>query len=686
MKAQWFGRYLLLDKVAAGGMAEVWRAKLVGEANFQRIVALKKILPHVSEDPEFISMFQDEANITVLLQHPNIGQVFEFAKEEDLYYIAMEYISGKDLKTIWAHLRQRKQVIPQALSCYIVQKMAEGLDYAHRKRDNFGNPLGIVHRDVSPQNVLLSWEGDVKVIDFGIAAAEDKASKTRAGTLKGKFAYMSPDQIRGFKLDGRADTFALGVVLYELLTGERGFAAESEFSLLEKVRNVDIKPPTMVNHEIPPELERIVFKALTKDRDERYAYASDFAEDLQRYLLMHGRPPNAQSLGQFLRETFTVEYDKERLRLESYREVEAEPPKKAEPPPPPQALPPPPPNPGLSAVQAAMAMDRGPVGDSGAFAAAPGVGAFADSGAMPVAPVHQGTSTSYVMAAPPAEHTAATTVAVQRTNPGIAPPMQRTFVGPAPTPAAPATSKLKVAGITAALVGSLAVAAAVGSQFIGATGTVIVTVNGVDSATVRIDGQAVGVAAPSVTQDGVDEGQHTVIIEKPGYKTHTAPLIVEAGRVVSLNTTLKRMGGRLSISSEPSGAQVLLDGHDTGKKTPVVLDDVESGTFHEVTLKLAGFRDTTEREVRTEVGQEKRLRISLKPDRIKVTITSDPPDATVFVDGAEVGKAPVSFERDPDQSPPRIELKRSKCKSYSTTLPLGVDEPEVSRTLRMECR
>src|SRR5690606_16855489 len=162
MKATWFGRYLLLDRVAAGGMAEVWRAKITGESGFQRIIAVKKILPHVSEDPDFIAMFTDEANITVQLQHPNIGQVYEFSKLDDIYFIAMEYISGKDVKTVWSHMRQRKTVIPPALSCYIVQKMAEGLAYAHNKRDNFGNPLGIVHRDISPQNVLLSWDGEVK--------------------------------------------------------------------------------------------------------------------------------------------------------------------------------------------------------------------------------------------------------------------------------------------------------------------------------------------------------------------------------------------------------------------------------------------------------------------------------------------------------------------------------------------
>lgn len=699
MKAQWFGRYLLLDKVAAGGMAEVWRAKLVGEANFQRILAIKKILPHVSEDPDFISMFRDEANITVLLQHPNIGQVHEFAKIDNIYYISMEYISGKDLKSVWSHMRQRKSFIPLELCCYIIQKMAEGLDYAHRKRDNFGNPSGIVHRDVSPQNCLLAWEGDVKVIDFGIAAAEDKASKTRAGTLKGKFAYMSPEQIRGLKLDGRADIFALGVVLYELVTGERGFAAESEFSLLEKVRNVEIKPPTMINRELPPELERIIFKALAKDRDHRYSNAGDLAEDLQRYLLGRGKPPNAQSLGQFLRENFTIDYDKERLRLESYREVEADPPPQPQGSGPMPAapshsggMPAAPPAPSLAAVQAALAEDLGTntvepgTDDDSSFASSlHGTAPGTFTGAQPRGNtgIHEGGSTSYVMA-PAVEHTPTTG---QRVAPSIAPSMQRTATPGGPPPHAAAKgSPLRIV-IGASLAAVLLVAGGFGLWLTNRrTGTLIVTVSGAANATVRLDGREVGIANPSLTLDGVSEGQHAVILEKAGYKAHTTPLHVEEGRVATLTAALKRVGGRVHVSSEPAGASILLDGADTGKKTPAVLEDVESGTYHEVTLKLTGYRKAAQTEVRTEAGKEQSVRLKLLPERVKVKIISDPPGASVSVDGEALGKAPVTFERDPDRAPPRVQLQMSRCKPYTTTLPLSAEEIEQTRTLRLECR
>jgi len=269
MNPQMFGRYLLLDKVAAGGMAEVWRAKLTGEGNFQKIIAIKKILPHVSEDEDFITMFTDEANITSTMNHANIGQVSEFSKVGDVYFLSMEYVSGRDLKSVWSWSKARAQIMPVELSAYIVSKMCDGLQYAHDH--------AIVHRDISPQNVLLSWEGDVKVIDFGIAKAAEKSGKTRPGTLKGKFAYMAPEQIRGLPLDGRSDIFAIGVCLYELVTGQRGFQAESEFSLLEMVRNVEIRPPSLLNQTLPAELERIIYKALTKDRDQRYQTCADMS-------------------------------------------------------------------------------------------------------------------------------------------------------------------------------------------------------------------------------------------------------------------------------------------------------------------------------------------------------------------------------------------------------------------------
>jgi serine/threonine protein kinase len=239
-----FGKYYLLERINVGGMAEVFKAKTFGVEGFERIVAVKRILPNIAEDEEFITMFIDEAKISVQLTHANIAQIYELGAINNSYFIAMEYIPGKDMRAIFERCRKKGEPAPIPLSCYVVSKLCEGLDYAHRKKDGMGRDMNIVHRDVSPQNVLISYEGEVKVIDFGIAKAAGKATKTQAGILKGKFGYMSPEQVRGLPIDRRSDIFSTGIVLYELLTNERLFHGESDFSTLEKVRNVEILPPS----------------------------------------------------------------------------------------------------------------------------------------------------------------------------------------------------------------------------------------------------------------------------------------------------------------------------------------------------------------------------------------------------------------------------------------------------------
>ncbi len=316
-----FGKYLLLDRINIGGMAEVWRGKTFGAGGFERIVAIKRILPNIAEDEEFITMFIDEAKITVQLTHANIAQIYELGKISTSYFIAMEYIPGKDLRTIFDRCRKKGEPAPVPLTCYVISKVCEGLDYAHRKKDGMGRDMNIVHRDVSPQNVLISYEGEVKVIDFGIAKAAGKATKTQAGILKGKFGYMSPEQIRGLPLDRRSDIFAVGVCLYEMLTGERLFVGDSDFSVLEKVRKAEVLPPSTYNRRVPPELEKIVLKALAKDVDDRYQYANELADDLQRFLITSDSIFSRKDLMQYMKSTFAEEVEREKLRLQEYAEV-----------------------------------------------------------------------------------------------------------------------------------------------------------------------------------------------------------------------------------------------------------------------------------------------------------------------------------------------------------------------------
>jgi serine/threonine protein kinase len=302
-----FGKYYLLERINVGGMAEVFKAKTVGVEGFERIVALKRILPSIAEDEEFITMFIDEAKIAVQLQHANIAQIFDLGKVDDSYFIALEYVNGRDLRGIFDDLKKQGQVMPMPQVCHVIMQLCEGLDYAHNKRDAQGRDLNLVHRDVSPQNVLIGYEGEVKLIDFGIAKAAGKASKTQAGILKGKFGYMSPEQVRGLPIDRRSDIFALGIVLYEMLTGERLFIGESDFSTLEKVRNVEIIPPSSFNADIPEKLESIVLKALEKNVEDRYQNAIDLHDDLQMFMHSVGQFSSRKDLSAWMKRVFSEE-------------------------------------------------------------------------------------------------------------------------------------------------------------------------------------------------------------------------------------------------------------------------------------------------------------------------------------------------------------------------------------------
>ena len=316
-----FGKYYLLELINVGGMAEVFKAKMFGVEGFEKIVAIKRILPEVAEDAEFIKMFVDEAKIAVKLQHPNVVQIFELGKIEGSYFIAMELINGKDIKTIRKRLKRVDLLMPVEQSAYIISQVCDGLDYAHRKTDEKMNPLNIVHRDISPQNMIVSYEGTVKLIDFGIAKAKSKSTKTQVGMLKGKFSYMSPEQVSGQPIDRRSDIFSLGVVFFEMLTGKRLFLGKNDVETLEKIRKAEVLPPSVFNSAVPPELDRIVLKALAKDREDRYQWASEFSEDLKKFSYSSGKSFSRQDMMNFMSEFFADEIEEESAKLEEYQKI-----------------------------------------------------------------------------------------------------------------------------------------------------------------------------------------------------------------------------------------------------------------------------------------------------------------------------------------------------------------------------
>ena len=301
MAERQFGPYQLVKQIAVGGMAEIHLAKTKGIAGFEKFCALKMIHPNFAQDEQFIEMLIDEAKIAVQLQHVNIAQTFDLGRVGDTYYITMEFVDGADLYKILRRGSEQDVDMPVDVAAFIAKEMATGLDYAHRKRDSAGNNLGIVHRDVSPQNVLVSNAGEVKLVDFGIAKATMKVRQTAVGVIKGKYYYMSPEQAWGERLDHRSDIFSAGIVLYEMLTSQMLYLEEDLHKLLDMVRRANIEPVRTLRKDVPPQLERIVMHALAKKPEDRYQSAGDLASDLERFLHTYSPVFTASKLASHLR-------------------------------------------------------------------------------------------------------------------------------------------------------------------------------------------------------------------------------------------------------------------------------------------------------------------------------------------------------------------------------------------------
>ncbi|MDQ3032318.1 MAG: serine/threonine protein kinase, partial [Myxococcota bacterium] len=279
-----FGPYTLVRRLAVGGMAEVYVAKAKGLGGFEKHVAIKVIHPRYSEDDHFIQMLVEEAKISVLLNHVNIAQTFDLGCIDETYYIVMEFIEGADAYRVMRKATEMKRAIPIDLCVHAAAEMCNGLDYAHRKRDAEGRSLRIVHRDISPQNILVSYAGEVKIVDFGIAKAALRSAQTEVGVIKGKYYYMSPEQAWGDPMDHRSDIFSAGVVLYEMLTGRMLYSEDNVPLLLDKVRKAEIAPPEKRRPSVPKTLSDIVMRALRKDPKDRYQSAQDMSQALTQFL------------------------------------------------------------------------------------------------------------------------------------------------------------------------------------------------------------------------------------------------------------------------------------------------------------------------------------------------------------------------------------------------------------------
>lgn len=321
-KYEYFGKYILLEKLATGGMAEVWLARAPGAGGIGKFVAIKKILPQFSDNPEFIQMFKDEAAIAMNLSHSNIVSIYEFGQEKNQLFLVMDYVEGRNLRQILNKMKSSEFKFTTDQVIYAMKEVAAGLDHAHRSLNSAtGKPLNITHRDMSPQNIMITFEGEVKIVDFGIAKAESQIENTKTGTLKGKFGYMSPEQAEGHATDLRTDIFSLGICLWELLASDRLFIANNEINTLKKIRECNIPSLTKVNPNIPVELERITMKALTRDRNLRYQTAAAMHRDLNRFLNRQYPDFTPHDFSVFIKTLYTDEILDLRKRLIEYAKI-----------------------------------------------------------------------------------------------------------------------------------------------------------------------------------------------------------------------------------------------------------------------------------------------------------------------------------------------------------------------------
>ncbi len=614
-----FGKYFLIDKLAMGGMAEIYKAKTYGVDGFEKVLVVKKILAHCAADRDFITMLTDEAKLSVLLSHANIVQVYDLGKVGEDYFIAMEYIHGINLRDIMYSCREAQRNVPPEIAVYIVSEICKGLDYAHRKGDANGNELKIVHRDISPQNILLSYEGEVKIVDFGIAKAAMNISHTMAGILKGKIAYMSPEQAMGKTVDQRTDIFSTGILLYEALVGSKLYTGESQFEVLKKIRTTTITADNLPD-AIPQALRPILAKALAYEVEDRYQTAADFQIDLTKYLYSTYADFSPRKLAAFIKEVFREDIMRER---ESKARAEA-----------------------LESDTSSMSVNEG--------------AKQVDIVHRDITDVHREATTP--IQAPKEEfmETAMTPITPKRRTKKAAPPppppdeYEDEEEG-APPPRRPRGTRRGSWLPTAALL--VIIAAGLWALYMYVPQIrfwetappvqkpqLAVTTATVNSdpvgAQVFVDERATGLATPAVIPSLEVGKSYKVKLVLPGHVPAEQILTITSAQPVTLTVPLLKESGVVTISSNPAGARITLDGADTGKVTPSTVDRIALNIEHRITLSKEGFEDVEQViNLPNAVPQSIIMAMrELRPETGTVSVTSTPVGAAIAIDGVDTDR------------------------------------------------
>jgi serine/threonine protein kinase len=591
-----FDEYTLLKKIGAGGMAEVFKAKRIGHEGFEQVVAIKRILPALlaeedeEEVAEFRKRFIDEAKLSALLSHKNIAKISDFGPIGDNYFIAMEYVWGKDLRTILRRCRAQSMVFPLSLALHIAKEVASALNCAHNQKDSSGRNLNIIHRDISPQNILISYEGEIKVVDFGIAKAEMQHTKTLTGGFKGKFAYASPEQAAGKRtIDRRSDIFSLGICLYEMITGEKLFKG-GDISTLEKVREARVEPlPSALNPEVSPVIEAKVLKALEREPDKRYQNASDMERDLGSALFKIAESDPALQLREFMQTLFQTEIQEEKLDdvdetvyVEDGQEC---------------------------APKSTSGKSKSASKTSGSKRA--GVSAFVDSASKKRPAAMYGYAIAAIVLVVIGAVIAFGTVyfwprsskPIQASSSPVQPASPQESIPPKSS-AAPAVSEGKPSIETSPTPSKTetpppppapAVAASKGS----------LSINARPWANVYVEGKSYG-RTPQTLND-LDIGTYTVRLENPDFQSFATKVKVSKKAVTKVFHEFASFG-KLMINAKP-WANVYVDGSLKGQ-TPITIEKVSSGE-HVVKFIREGYAETT-RTISVQPSEEKSLSVTLQ--------------------------------------------------------------------------
>jgi serine/threonine protein kinase len=619
-KATPMGQYYLIEKIAQGGMAEIFKGLSYDLHGIKKTVVIKKILPHIAASKEFIDSLINEAKIAVTLSHGNIAQTYDLGKVGDDYFMVMEYVEGRSLSLIHKRSLANGKLVPIPILCHFMCEVLSGIDYMHRRTDEHGHPLNIVHRDISPQNLIVTYSGTVKIIDFGIAKAAFKINTTDSGILKGKFSYMSPEQARGDSIDHRSDIFSLGIIFHEMLTGKRLFKADDNRETLRNVRRAKIESPSAFRGDVPDELNRIVMKALAKDRRHRYAFASDMRDDLLKFLSATHPDFKSSDAGAFVADLFRDEIAKSASEEDELKT--------------PQMI--------IDQTFSALA-DESQFEDTGRAKITPDMKEFfLEEEAVP-----ETTEAETPQKAPP--ELAVVEEIAEEKAPGF------NWQVWLKKRASIVLSLISIVMVIILLVYSRG--QKISAPVETTKAELMVTTDPPDTR-LSIDGHFIGQNSPITIPDLDVDREHEIVAERDGYTPQKLKMRLQSGEFRTIEITLAKAvvtKCTLIISSTPPGATVFIDDSETQYRTPTTVTDIAIGKRHSLGLFLEGYKFWG-REIEAHAGETLHFDVDLVRNFGALSIDSSPSGALVMLNGTPAGQTPFNLENIEPQKVYRIEV------------------------------